>query len=396
MKNVRSGALHFEAKRYLPDGVSIPSWSFEPYPHYIQAGRGPYITDADGNEFIDYRMGTGALILGHARREVVDAVKQQLELGTVFDAPTEKELKMAKLIGWSFPSMEMMRFCGSEAEAKAHGVRIAQSYTGRRKVMSIGGALPSDMANIVPVPFNDLDTVDDLIRHDEGGFAAVMLEPLATINGLSLPAEGYLQGIRDIATAHGALLMFDETTTGFRLAMGGAQQFYRVVPDMTVLGKIAGGGLQFGAIGASKEIMTTPLAGKRSGDTFAGNPLSLVSGIETLKLIRKEGHEGLNARGEELRKAIESIVNELHLGFRTVGEGSMFQLFMEDRSYSGLVDAGTCDPNMYAKLFTTMMDKGVCLTSMQFGTNFLSFSHDPSVIDRTADIFTEVLLGMCD
>ncbi|MCE5296636.1 MAG: aminotransferase class III-fold pyridoxal phosphate-dependent enzyme [Euryarchaeota archaeon] len=393
MKNVRSGALHFEAKRYLPDGVSMPSWSFEPYPNYIQAGRGPYVTDVDGNDLIDYRMGSGALILGHARREVTEAVKQQLELGAVFDAPTEKELKMAKLIGRSFPSMEMMRFCGSEAEAKVRGVRVAQSYTGRKKVMSIGGALPSDMSSTVPVPFNDLDTADDLMRQDEGGFAAVALEPLATINGLSLPAEGYLQGIRDIATDHGALLMFDETTTGFRLAKGGAQQFYRVVPDITVLGRTAGGGLPFGAFGASREVMTTRHAGRRSCDAFAGNPLSLAAGIETLRIIGKEGHDDTNARGEELRKGIESVINELHLGFHFVGEGSMFQLFLANRSFSAEIDAGNCDLDRYAELSSMLMNKGVCLTSSQFGTNFLSTSHDRSVIERTVDIFTEALLG---
>ncbi|MFA5311793.1 MAG: glutamate-1-semialdehyde 2,1-aminomutase [Methanomassiliicoccales archaeon] len=420
MNSIRSGALYFEAKKYLPGGVSSPVRAYEPYPRYIQAGKGAIIYDADGNEYIDYCLGFGPLILGHARREVVEALKAQVELGTLFGAPVEKELQMAKLINRYYPSMEMMRFVSTGTEATMHAIRVARGHTGRNKFVKIEGAfhgahdsvlvkagsgatthsapnslgIPEEVTkNTLLAPFNDLEAVKSAFLGNKGEVAAIILEPVMGNTGPILPDDGYLQGLRELTREHDVLLIFDEVITGFRLAMGGAQQFYKVVPDMTVLGKIAGGGLPFGAFGASKEIMSnvSPLGKVYQAGTFSGNPLSLTAGIETISTLEKEGHDGLNRQGERMRKGLESIVNEMHLGYQIAGIGPMFQLFLTDCTVHDHADAKRCDSILFMDLFERLLEKGVYLPPSQYETNFLSTAHDERTVDRTLDRFAEAL-----
>jgi glutamate-1-semialdehyde 2,1-aminomutase len=419
-ETIRSGALYYEAKKLLPGGVSSPVRAFDPYPLYISKGSGAYLTDVDGNDYIDYCMGFGPLILGHARPEVMDAVRQQLQLGTLYGAPIEKEIEMAKLIRRHYPSMEMMRFVNSGTEATMHAIRVARGYTGRKKFVKMEGAfhgahdsvlvkagsgatthaapnslgIPEEVtANTLLVPYNDLDAMEKTLRDNEGQVAAVILEPVIGNAGPILPDEGYLQALREMTIRHDVLLIFDEVITGFRLAMGGAQQYFGVRPDMTVLGKIAGGGLPIGIFGASEEIMSmvSPVGKVYQAGTFSGNPLSLTAGLATIRQLEKEGHEGMEHQCERMRDGLRSIVNEMHRGFQIVGIGSMFQLFITDCQVNDYTDAMRCDSIAFTQLFHKMLEQGVYLPPSQYETNFLSTAHTAQVVDRTLDAFSAAL-----
>ncbi|QLH74300.1 MAG: glutamate-1-semialdehyde 2,1-aminomutase [Methanomassiliicoccales archaeon] len=420
MRSEGSAALYSEAKRYLPGGVSSPVRAYGPYPLYIKAGKGPMIYDVDGNEYIDYCMGFGPLILGHARKEVVDALRAQLDLGTLYGAPVEKELHMARLLHRHYPSMEMMRFVSSGTEATMHAIRLARGHTGRKKLIKVEGAfhgahdpvlvragsgatthcapdslgIPDEVTrNTLLVPYNDIRAVRRTLLENKGEVAAMILEPVIGNAGPILPKDGYLQELRELTSQHDVLLIFDEVITGFRLAMGGAQQYFNVRPDITVLGKIAGGGLPFGAFGASSEIMSSvsPLGKVYQAGTFSGNPLSLTAGIETISVLEKEGHDGLSHQGERMRNGLRSILDELHLGFQVVGIGSMFQIFFTEQEVNDYADAKRCDPSLFKKMFDHLLEKGIYLPPSQYETNFLSTAHTAEVIDRTLDGFAEAL-----
>ena len=414
-ETLRSGALFFEAKKMMPGGISGQGQAFDPYPIYIRSGKGAIITDVDGNDYIDYCMAFGPLILGHARQEVIDSLKMQLDRGTLFGTPIDKEVEMARLITKHYPGMEMMRFMGSSSEASRHAIRVARSYTARRKIIKIEGAFhaqdpvlvgsgpvpnvadpldfPEELSsNTLLVPFNDPKAIERSLLENQGQVAAVMLEPVIGTAGLILPDEGYLQELRDLTSRHDALLIFDEVNTGFRLSMGGAQQYYGVRPDMTVLGKIAGGGLPIGICGAGREIMSDPSStGEFKAGTGPGNPLSLTAGIETIRVLGREGHDELARKGELIRQGLSSIVNEMHQGFQVVNLGSMFQLLLSDRSVRNYGDAKRCDSILFMDLFHRLLEKGIYLPPSQYETNFLSTAHSYAQIDRTVDAFAEAL-----
>ncbi len=416
----RSGALFFEAKKMLPGGVSSPSQAFDPYPIYIRSGKGAIMTDVDGNDYIDYCMAHGSLVLGHARKEVMDALRMQLDRGTLFGTPMDIEVEMARLIAKHYPDMEMMRFMSNGTEASMNAVRVARAHTGRNLVIKIVGVfhgshdpalvksgsgatthgvpdslnIPEEVtSNTLLVPYNDLKAIERSFLMNQGQVAAVLLEPVIGNAGPILPDEGYLQGLRELTTRHDALLIFDEVMTGFRLAMGGAQEYYGVRPDMTVLGKIAGGGLPIGIYGASREIMSelSPIGEVYQAGTFSSNPLSLTAGIETIRVLGREGHDELARKGEHIRQGLSSIVNEMHQGFQVVSLGSMFQLFLTDCSVRNYEDAKRCDSILFMDLFHKLLEKGIYLPPSQYETNFLSTAHSYAQIDRTVDAFAEAL-----
>jgi len=420
MKSDRSRELYADALKYLPGGVSSPVRAFEPYPRYIRSGKGAYIKDVDGNEYIDLCLGFGPLILGHAREEVVAALKAELEAGTVFGAPIEKEIQMAKLVHRYYPSMEMMRFVSSGTEATMHAIRLARGHTGRKKIIKIEGGfhgahdsvlvkagsgamthsvpdslgVPEEVTeNTLIVPFNDLGAVKKILNENKGEVAAMIMEPVLGNIGPVLPDKGYLQGIREVTMENDVLLIFDEVITGFRLAMGGAQQYFRVAPDITVLGKIAGGGLPFGAFGASREIMSdiSPSGKVYQAGTYSGNPMSLTAGMETIRLLGKEGHEGLFRSGEMMRIGLEKIVSDMHLGYQVSGEGPMFQMFLSDRPVRNHSDVMRCDARLFMKMFRSLLDKGVYLPPSQFETCFLSTAHDGRTVNLALDRFAEAI-----
>ncbi|MDH7507782.1 MAG: glutamate-1-semialdehyde 2,1-aminomutase [Methanomassiliicoccales archaeon] len=416
----RSKELYDRAKRLMPGGVSSPVRAFAPYPIYISRGKGSRVWDVDGNEYIDYCMAFGPLILGHAHPSVVKAVQEQAENGTLYGAPIEKEIELAEMISRYYPSIQMVRFVSSGTEATMHVLRLARGYTGRDKVIKVEGAfhgahdavlvkagsgatthsvpnslgIPAEVTkNTLLAPFNDIPAVEKIVKENKNEIAALIIEPVIGNAGPILPDEDYLASLRELTSDEGILLIFDEVITGFRLAMGGAQEYFGVKPDLTTLGKIAGGGMPLGIFGGPEEIMSmiSPTGKVYQAGTFSGNPMSLAAGIATIKELARIGHWELNRRGEALRKGIEGVVNDLRLDFTVAGIGSMFQLFMTKGPIRNYEDAKKSDTALFNRLFRGLLEKGIYLPPSQFETNFLSTAHSDDDIERTVNAFDEVL-----
>jgi glutamate-1-semialdehyde 2,1-aminomutase len=416
----RSKELFEQAKALMPGGVSSPVRAFQPYPCYIKSGRGSRITDVDDNEYIDYCMAYGPLILGHADPKVTEAIKAQADLGTLYGAPIEMEIDYARLVKHHYPSMEMVRFVNSGTEATMHAIRLARGYTGRKKIIKVEGAfhgshdavlvkagsgatthsapdsagVPEEVTrNTLIVPYNDPEAILQAIRDNRGEVAAMIMEPVIGNAGPILPKEGYLNHLREMATSEDVLLIFDEVITGFRLAMGGAQEYYGVRPDITTLGKIAGGGLPIGIYGASEEIMRkiSPSGNVYQAGTFSGNPMSLAAGMQAVKQLAAVGHDDLNANGERMRKGLEAILNEFHVRYRVSGVGSMFQVFFTGAEVNDYQDAKRSDTVLFMKVFHKLLENGIYLPPSQYETNFLSTAHSESDIDDTVSAFAMAL-----
>ncbi len=404
----------------MPGGVSSPVRAFDPYPIFIAEAKGSKLIDVDGNEYIDYCMAFGPLILGHAHPRVVRAVQDQAEVGMLYGAPIEKEVRYSDLIRQYYPSIEMLRFVNSGTEATMHALRVARGYTGRKKVIKMEGAfhgahdallvkagsgatthcapnslgIPEEVtSNTLLAPYNDADAVRLLLSSNPGEVAALILEPVIGNAGPILPQKGYLEELREVTEENDVLLIFDEVITGFRLAMGGAQEFYGITPDMTILGKIAGGGLPIGIFGGSKEIMSTvsPVGKVYQAGTFSGNPMSLAAGMATVRALEKEGHEALGAKGEKMRTGLENSLKSHGLRFRVQGLGSMFQLFMTPNKIWNYQDALSSNTKLFMQLFHGLLDRGIYLPPSQFETNFLSLAHSDKDIKKTIEAFDDVL-----
>lgn len=420
MSTMKSARLFGHAQRLLPGGVSSPVRAFSPYPVYIESAKGCMLRDVDGNEYIDYCMGFGPMILGHARREVVDALKFQAEMGVLYGAPIESEVEMAELISSHYPGMEMMRFVSSGTEATMHALRLARGATGRKKIIKVEGAFhgahdsvlvragsgatthsaPNSLgvlsevaANTLLVPYNDLNAVERVLSTHRDEVAALIAEPVMGNIGPILPHEGYLQRLRELCDRHGALLIFDEVITGFRLAMGGAQQYYGVKADITTLGKIAGGGMPIGIFGGLRETMSriSPLGKVYQAGTYGGNPMSLAAGLATLRVLEREGHEGLASAGEIMRRGLEAICADGYMGCRVQGIGSMFQLFFTSAEVRDYSSALRCDGDQFMRLFHALLDEGVYLPPSQWETCFLSTAHDQGAVRKTLSAFEAAL-----
>ncbi|MEM2979666.1 MAG: glutamate-1-semialdehyde 2,1-aminomutase [Methanomassiliicoccales archaeon] len=421
MRNTeRSKVLYDRAKHFMPGGVSSPVRAFAPYPIYISKGKGSKIWDVDGNEYIDYCMGFGPLILGHAHPSVVRALQEQAENGTLFGAPIEKEIELASIITEHYPSIEMVRFVSSGTEATMHALRLARGYTGRDKVIKVEGGfhgahdamlvkagsgavthsvpnslgIPFDIAkNTLVVPFNDITAVEETIRANRNEIAGVILEPVMGNIGPILPDVDYLKAMRELTSREGILLIFDEVITGFRLAMGGAQEYFGVQSDLTTLGKVVGGGMPIGVFGGPKEIMSmiSPTGKVYQAGTFAGNPMSLTAGIATLKELKKSDHGELNEKGETIRKSIQKILNDLKLEFTIAGIGSMFQLFIAKGPIRNYEDVKRSDTQIFYKIFHALLENNIYLPPSQYETNFLSTAHSNQDVEKTIEAFENVL-----
>jgi glutamate-1-semialdehyde 2,1-aminomutase len=337
-------------------------------------------------------------------------------MGTLYGAPIEMEVDYAKLINQYYPSMEMMRFVNSGTEATMHAIRLARGCTGRKKIIKVEGAfhgshdavlvkagsgatthsapdsagVPEEVTrNTLIVPYNDPESIVRTIRENKGAVAAMILEPVIGNAGPILPQEGYLRHLREITTDNDVLLIFDEVITGFRLAMGGAQEYYNVKPDITTLGKIAGGGMPIGIYGASEDMMKriSPSGNVYQAGTFSGNPMSLAAGMETVKQLAIIGHESLNANGERMRQGLEAILNEFHVRYRVVGIGSMFQVFFTTGEVNDYQDAKRSDTALFMKVFHKLLENGIYLPPSQFETNFLSTAHTEAEVDDTVSAF---------
>ena len=414
--------LYASAKGLLPGGVSSPVRAISPCPFYTSRAEGPYLWDADGNRFIDYCLAYGPMILGHRHPAIERAVIDQLKKGWLYGTPSELEVIMADRVTRLYPSMEMLRFVSTGTEATMAALRVARGATGRDKIIKIEGGfhgahdsvlvkagsgattlgipdskgVPADTAkNTLQVPYNDPEALEKVLKGFSGQIAALIMEPVLGNIGPVLPEEGYLQAARELTAEHDVLLIFDEVITGFRLSLGGAQKYYGVTPDLTTLGKIIGGGFPIGVFGGRRDLIeqVAPSGGIYQAGTFNGSPVSLAAGFATLDVMEKENTlDRLNAAGDEMRKGLREIVEDLRLGYSVVGVASMFKVFFgpEPHNYA---QALKCDKVGYLDFFRRMLESGIFLPPSQYETDFLSAAHSKEVIDVTLEAYKSCLKG---
>lgn len=414
---VRSKALFEEAKRYIPGGVNSPVRAFGAVgrtPRFIVSARGDRIVDVDGNEMIDYVCSWGPGILGHAHPRVIEKVREACGRGLSFGAPTENEVVLARMIAQMIPSMEVSRLVSSGTEAVMSVVRAARGYTGRDKIIKFkgcyhghsdgllvkagSGALTTSVPDSAGVPadytkntlvalYNNRESVEALFRADPKGIAAVVIEPVAANMGVVPPQSGFLEFLREITERYGALLIFDEVITGFRLALGGAQEYYHVTPDLTALGKIVGGGMPIGAYGGRREIMemVSPLGPVYQAGTLSGNPMATAAGIETLRILQED--PGIYKRLEEKAEKIACAVKEAAGDTVCVNRaGSLLGIFFTSRKVSDYESALSSDTARYAAWFSHLLDRGIYVAPSQFEALFLSDAHTDEDIKNTCRV----------
>ena len=413
-KESRSKELFEAAKQHIPGGVNSPVRAFGSVgriPRFIASASGSRIIDVDGNEMIDYVCSWGPGILGHAHPRVIAQVKEACNAGLTYGAPTEKEVRLAQLISELIPSMEVSRLVSSGTEAVMSAIRVARGYTGRDKIIKFKGcyhghsdgllvkagsaALTTSVPDSAGVPadytkntlvalYNDPDSVEALFRSNPKEIAAVVVEPVAANMGVVLPAPGFLEFLREITKANGALLIFDEVITGFRLALGGAQEYYHVIPDLTTLGKIVGGGMPIGAYGGKREIMemVSPVGPVYQAGTLSGNPIATTAGIETLEILKEDS--GIYQRLDEKAKQIAAAVRETAGDSVCVNQiGSLLSIFFTSRKVTDYETALSSDTARYARYFGYLLDRGIYAAPSQFEAMFLSDAHTQEDVGRT-------------
>ena len=419
MRRDRSERLFAEAVQLMPGGVSSPVRSFGAVggsPLFVERGEGPFLVDVDGNRYVDYVLSWGQLVLGHAHPRVLAALERAVRHGTSFGAPSPLELELARLVRKAVPSVELVRFVNSGTEATMSALRVARAFTNRPKVVkfvgcyhghadlllvqagsgvaTLGlpdspGVTPGAVADTLTAPYNDLGAVEQLFGA-HGDIAAVIVEPVAGNMGLVLPEGEFLQGLRDLTAAHGALLVFDEVMTGFRVHPGGAQALYGVTPDLTTLGKVVGGGLPVGAYGGRREIMelVAPVGPVYQAGTLSGNPLAMAAGIETLRILAEPGvWDGLERATARLANGLASLGSSVQV----MSVGSMFGLFFIDRPVRSWDDARTADTERFAAFHRALLERGIYLAPSQFEAGFVSTAHSDDEIDTTVDAAREAL-----
>jgi len=404
----RSEGLFEHAQRLMPGGVNSPVRAFRGVggaPFFVARAAGARVFDVDGRSYVDFLGSWGPLILGHAPAPVVEAVTEAVRRGTSYGAPTEGEVEMAELIHHAVPSMEMMRLVSSGTEAGMSAIRLARGATGRDCIIKFdgcyhghadsllvkagsGGAtfgvpdslgVPKALAALtLTVPFNDLDAVRRMLEAHPEQVAAVVVEPVAGNMGVVPPAPGFLAGLRELTTRHGALLIFDEVITGFRVAWGGAQARYGVRPDLTCLGKIIGGGLPVGAYGGSKAVMekVAPLGGVYQAGTLSGNPLAVAAGLATLRALERPGvYERLEALSARVERDIVEAAAAVGVAVTVNRVGSMLTVFFTEGPVTDYASARRADTARYARFFHAMREGGVFLAPSQFEAAFVSLAH---------------------
>ncbi len=405
-----------ESKKFIPGGVNSPVRAFKSVnadPVFIEKGKGSKIYDVDGNEYIDYVGSWGPLILGHSYPKVIESLHRQLEKGTSYGAPTVMETELAQLITSALPSIEMVRMVNSGTEATMSALRLARAYTKRDKIIKFEGCyhghndsllikagsgalthgvptspgIPSSIAiDTITVPFNDLDVIEEIFKLEGNHIAAVIVEPIPGNMGVVLPLPGFLEGLREITQNYQSLLIFDEVMTGFRVAWGGAQVLYNIIPDITCLGKIIGGGLPVGAYGGRKEIMEyiSPCGPVYQAGTLSGSPLAMTAGIETLKVLQQSGfYEELEKKSDRLVQGLSKAAAKAHVDVQSNKIGSMFCIFFTDLKVIDYTSAGTSDTKKFSIFFKNMLEQGIYLAPSQFEAAFVSIAHIDEDIDKT-------------
>ena len=416
MENSRSTQLFQQALKSIPGGVNSPVRAFRSVgsdPLFIKRAAGPNIFDEDGNAFIDYVGSWGPMILGHCHPNVVAAIKAAAETGCSFGAPTELEITLAEMVIDAYRSIEMVRMVSSGTEATMSAIRLARGYTGRDNILKFSGCyhghsdsllvkagsgaatfgvpdspgVPADFAkHTLTATYNDLESVRELVAANKGSVACIIVEPIAGNMGTVPPKEGFLEGLREICTQEGIVLIFDEVMCGFRVAYGGAQEVYGVTPDLTTLGKIIGGGLPVGAFGGKREIMglLSPAGGVYQAGTLSGNPLAMTAGIETLKLLKEPGfYQKLEEKSAFVAEGIAKAAKDAGFPLYSTRVGSMFCAFFSDEPVYDWTSAAKCDTKAFAKYFTAMLEEGIYLAPSQFETAFVSIAHTEQDLEKT-------------
>lgn len=417
-QNKRSEELLSKAVKLIPGGVNSPVRAFKSVglrPRFIVRGHGCTILDEDGNEFIDYVGSWGPLILGHAHPEVLEALRETMALGTSFGAPTRREVELAELITKAIPSMEMVRLVNSGTEATMSAIRLARGFTERDRIIKFSGCyhghsdsllakagsgaatfavpdskgVPADVvAQTVVLPYNNLQAVNDFVGEHPGSVAAIIVEPVAGNMGVVPPKTGFLEGLRETCTRDGALLIFDEVMTGFRVAYGGAQALYGVTPDITCLGKIIGGGLPCAAFGGSKAIMEflAPVGGVYQAGTLSGNPLAVTAGLTTLHILQRDNpYPSLEKNSAMLQSGLEAIFSQRGVPHTINRVGSMLSVFFHPGPVQCYEHALQSNRDAFRSFFAKMLDQGIYLAPSPFEAWFVGTAHTPDIVKKTLE-----------
>jgi glutamate-1-semialdehyde 2,1-aminomutase len=426
MNRSQSEALFNQASKVIPGGVNSPVRAFKAvggHPVFIKSAKGAYLTDEDGNEYIDYINSWGPMILGHASEVVLKEVEKAIQLSFSYGAPTRREVEMAELICSIMPSIEMVRMVNSGTEATMSAVRLARGYTKRSKIIKFEGCyhghgdsflisagsgaltfgapdspgVTQGVANdTLTVPYNDLLALEKIIKENQQEVAAIIIEPVVGNMGCVLPLEGYLKGVRQLCDDHGIVLIFDEVMTGFRLALGGVQSIYDVKPDLTTLGKIIGGGMPVGAYGGKKEIMqhVAPSGKVYQAGTLSGNPVAMAAGIAMLTHLKNnpEVYSQIENTTKTICAALEKLITAHQLPCSINRIGSMFTLFFTSEKVINFDTAKTSNTELFAQFFRGMLDKGIYIAPSQYESLFVSTAITPALIDKTIEAAQSTLL----
>lgn len=412
-----SETLFAEAQQYIPGGVNSPVRAFKAVggtPRFFSHAQGPMLTDEDGHHYIDYVGSWGPMILGHQDPDVVAAVSEAIHKAMSFGAPTKIEVELAKLICQTVPNMDLIRMVNSGTEATMTALRLARGYTGRNLIVKFEGCyhghndsllikagsgllthgqpsspgVPADFAkHTLNISFNDIAQLEQTFQTLGDQIAAVIIEPIAGNMGCILPEAGFLQTLRTLCTKHGALLIFDEVITGFRVALGGAQSYFGIDADLITLGKIIGGGMPVGALGGKREIMShlSPLGGVYQAGTLSGNPVAMAAGLATLNKIMKNPnfYAELTQKTQTLVQGFESLAQRFNIPLTINWAPGMFSLFFTDHPVTAYAQAITCDTERFNRFYQGMLDQGIYFGPSAYESAMISITHTPAIFDQT-------------
>jgi glutamate-1-semialdehyde 2,1-aminomutase len=419
----KSAALFERAKKVLPGGVNSPVRAFDPYPFFVKCASGSKLVSEDNQTFVDYCMSYGAMLFGHAYPEIIEAVKAQLSNGTLYGVPTEREVEFAELIQKASPCMEMLRLVNSGTEATMHAIRAARGYTGRKKIIKFEGCfhgshdnvlvkagsgastfgtpnslgIPEETTqNTIVLPYNDVEALESVLQKEGNIIAAVIVEPVLANVGLILPTKNFLQKLRKLTSQYGIVLVFDEIITGFRLALGGAQEYFNITPDMATLGKVLGGGFPLAAFGGKKEIMQniSPVGKVYQAGTFSGNPVSATAGFTALSILSQKKNQiypKLQRNSAELASALVDLTKNYKIPAQVYNISSLYQIFFTDVSVVDYGCAKQSDLALFNVYFHALLKQGVFIPPSQFETCFLSNAHTEDDVAFTINAFDNAL-----
>jgi glutamate-1-semialdehyde 2,1-aminomutase len=411
----KSERLYRRARRVTPGGVNSPVRYYPPYPMFVASAKGSKFRTADGKEFLDYCMAYGALIDGHTNAQVAEAVEEVMKKGWIYGQPTETEVELSETITSLVPSMQMVRLVNSGTEATMHAVRLARGFSGRKKILKFEGGfhgshdsvlakggrrgsvagVPSSAGvpfetskNTLVAPYNNERMATKIIRDQANELAAVLVEPVAGNIGPIPPAKGFLKALRKVSREADVLLIFDEVITGFRLSLGGAQEYYNVKPDLTILGKIVGGGFPLAAFGGKRDVMekVAPIGPVYQAGTYAGNPVSAAAGLASLRSLKRRSNRiypTLENRGKSLATGISEEIEAAHISAQVNQIGSMFQIFFTDRQVTDYASARSSDSAAYGRYFRSLLRSQVFVPPSQLESCFLSTAHTDDDTEET-------------